>query len=55
MFYHAFHNNPMNAEAGKHYRQSILEKGGSEKAMEILTRYLGRPPNAVAFERELGI
>ncbi|KAH8592044.1 peptidase M3A/M3B [Bisporella sp. PMI_857] len=55
IFHYAFYNDPLSAEAGKHYRHSILEKGGSQEAMEILTRYLGRLPNAVAFEQELGI
>jgi len=55
MFYHAFRKDPMNTAAGEKYKNSILEKGGSQDEMEMLIAYLGRHPNAEAFEQELGI
>ena len=40
---------------GGEYRREILEKGGSVDANEMLERFLGRPPNNVAFLAKLGI
>ena len=45
----------MNEEEGKRYRYGVLEKGGSLEEMDMLKNYLGRLPNAIAFEKELGI
>jgi len=55
IFYYAFRNDPMNRAAGERYKQSILEKGGSQDEMEMLISYLRRHPSAAAFEEELGI
>lgn len=53
MFYTAFRGDPMNTAAGRRYRHQVLEKGGGQDEMKTLTDFLGRPPNAKAFEEEL--
>lgn len=45
----------MNAEEGRRYRHSVLEKGASQDGMEILSDFLGREPSMEAFYEELGI
>lgn len=54
MFDSAFRQNPMNQEEGRRYRYTVLEKGGSRDEMEILTEFLGRPPDAAGFHRCFG-
>lgn len=44
----------MNPVVGRKYRHQILEKGGSQEAITFLTEFLGRTPNAEAFEAEMG-
>jgi metallopeptidase MepB len=55
MFSTAFSKDPMSREAGMRYRRSILEKGGSVDEMAMLTGFLGRKPDSLAFQEELGI
>jgi metallopeptidase MepB len=45
----------MSREAGMRYRRSILEKGGSVDEMTMLTAFLGRKSDSLAFQEELGI
>ena len=45
----------LNSEIGNRYREEILEKGGSEDPIDLVTNFLGRPPNTQAFLRNLGI
>ena len=45
----------MNPAEGRRYRRTVLEKGGSRDAMDLLRDFLGREPNSEAFERELGL
>jgi metallopeptidase MepB len=43
----------MNGEEGRRYRRMILEMGRSGREEEMMEKYLGRKPNAVAFSRAL--
>ena len=38
-----------NREIGLHYRQCILEKGGTETGFRMMKNLLGREPNNAAF------
>lgn len=40
---------------GRAYRRSILERGGTRDAMEMIAEFLGRAPNQDAFLAKLGI
>jgi len=55
MFHTVFKPDPMNAEAGRRYRQCVLEKGGSQDEMKTVCDFLGRQPSTEAFHKELGI
>jgi len=55
MFYSVFEKDPMNPKEGRRYRHMVLEKGGSQEEMKTLEDFLGRPPKADAFYKELGI
>jgi len=44
-----------NPEVGKAYRETVLGKGGSLDADQMLVDFLGREPNNQAFLRKLGI
>ena len=45
----------LSAEAGRRYRQQILEVGGSRDALESFIAFRGRPPQIDAMLRHLGI
>src|SRR5947207_93254 len=55
MFYTVFKQNPMDGLAGRRYRHTVLEKGGSQDEMGNLEEFLGRKPNTEAFYKELGL
>ena len=55
MFHTVFAADPMNQDAGRRYRRTVLEKGGSIEALDLLKEFLGREPNAEAFYKELGL
>lgn len=44
-----------NTELGKEYRRKILEKGGSQDALDLLKDFLGREPNEKAFLKHIGL
>lgn len=46
---------PLNPTIGRHYRRVILEQGGAVDGDELLTQFLGRPPDKSAFLRGLGL
>jgi thimet oligopeptidase len=45
----------LNPEVGMRYRRSVLEPGASAEPEALLQSFLGRPPRADAFYRELGL
>ncbi len=45
----------LNTETGMRYRKEILAKGGSDDALTLMRKFLGREPNNEAFARSLGI
>lgn len=49
----AFGNNFMDKALGARYRTLILQSGGERPAMELVSEFLGRKPNADAFFREI--
>jgi len=55
IFHTVFKPDPINASEGLRYRRMILEKGGSQDEMEMLSEFLGRQPSTEAFYRELGL
>ena len=55
MFYTVFAKDPMNPQAGRRYRHTVLEKGGSQDEMETLKQFLGREPSTEPFYKELGL
>jgi len=55
IFHTIFKSDPMNASEGLRYRRMILEKGGSQDEMKILSEFLGREPSTDAFYREMGL
>ena len=55
MFSTFFKKDPMNKEAGKWYRNTVLKHGGSREPMELLKEFLGREPSNEAFYKQLGI
>jgi metallopeptidase MepB len=55
MFYTVFKADPMNAQQGRRYRHTLLEKGGSQDEMKTLVDFLGREPKPDAFYEELGL
>lgn len=55
MFHTIFAKDPMNPTQGRRYRRTVLEKGGSIDALDLLREFLGREPSNEAFYRELGL
>ncbi|TKW55965.1 Saccharolysin [Colletotrichum tanaceti] len=55
IFHAIFKADSMNAEEGRRYRYTVLEKGGKQDEMKTLTELLGRQPNTDAFQSELGL
>jgi len=45
----------LNPKAGQYYREKILEKGGTEDAMDMVKDYLGREPRMEPFLEHLGL
>lgn len=45
----------LNEKTGFDYRTHILEKGSSQKEIELVEAFLGREPNNEAFLREIGL
>ncbi|TNC85245.1 MAG: oligopeptidase A, partial [Alcanivorax sp.] len=44
-----------NPQAGRDFREHILEKGGSEEPMELFKRFRGREPKVDALLRHSGL
>ncbi|KAK4032612.1 MepB [Parachaetomium inaequale] len=55
IFHSVFKADPMDAQAGRRYRYTVLEKGGSQDGMKILSDFLGREPGTGPFHEELGL
>ncbi|GAA5981288.1 hypothetical protein JCM11641_005633 [Rhodosporidiobolus odoratus] len=53
MFATVFEKDPMNPDAGRRYREKILQVGGSRDEMDSLVDFLGRKPNNEAFLKSL--
>jgi len=53
MYETIFAKDPMDPEAGQHYRTQILRPGGSRDEMDSLVAFLGRPPTSDAFLKSL--
>lgn len=45
----------LNPKTGRDYRREILEKGDTRDALDLVTHFLGRKPNAEAFYKALQI
>lgn len=45
----------MNTETARDYRKKVLARGGTVPALQMVTEFLGREPNADAFLRALGL
>lgn len=48
-----FGENVMDQQVGRRYRQIILENGGQIAPMQLVQRFLGRPPSPEAFFQEI--
>jgi thimet oligopeptidase len=46
---------PLDTAEGMHYRQTILERGGTVDGSQLVRDFLGREPNNAAFLRGLGL
>ena len=55
MYETGFGGEPLNADAGRRYRQCILTPGGSRDAADMLREFLGREPREQAFLRSKGV
>ncbi|KAH9922802.1 metallopeptidase MepB [Epithele typhae] len=53
MYATIFKKDPLDPERGQLYRDKILRVGGSQDDLDSLKNFLGRPPNADAFIKEL--
>jgi thimet oligopeptidase len=45
----------LNSSTGKRYRKYILEPGGSQDPLSLISQFLGRTPNNRAFLKKLGL
>lgn len=45
----------LNPKVGADYRRTILERGGTVDGLQLVSDFLGRPPDSQAFLRNLGI
>lgn len=45
----------LNTKVGHDYRKFILAPGGSEEAINLVSKFLGRKPNNKAFLKEIGV
>jgi len=48
-----FGSDPMNAAAGRRFRQTILSQGGQKPAARMVREFLGREPSPAAFFAEI--
>jgi Zn-dependent oligopeptidase len=48
-------NGILDKTTGLRYRDIILARGSSEKAIDLVKEFLGRAPNNEAFLKELGL
>ena len=55
MFKTVFNADPFDSSQGCRYRRTVLEKGGSEDEMQMMTEFLGRKPQTDAFYEEFGL
>ena len=46
--------NPLSGKTPSHYREAVLEPGGSVSANDLVKNFLGRPQNTVAFKEWIG-
>ncbi|MCK9519028.1 MAG: Zn-dependent oligopeptidase [Dehalococcoidia bacterium] len=46
---------PLDATTGRHYRETVLARGGSVDGDQLVRDFLGREPNSDAFLRGLGL
>jgi len=53
MYATVFKNDPLDPALGEKYKKCILVPGGSREELDSLKEFLGRPPNAEAFMKEL--
>ncbi|HLG03120.1 MAG TPA: M3 family metallopeptidase [Bacteroidia bacterium] len=45
----------LSPELGARYREKVLARGGSDDAIQLVTDFLGREPNNLAFLRQIGL
>lgn len=50
-----FADAPMDPKVAAEYREKVLSKGGTQDALDMVTDFLGREPNASAFLKSLGL
>jgi len=50
----AFGDNVMNPATGMRYRKTVLEQGGQADPNHLVSGFLGRKPNSLAFFRHIG-
>jgi len=45
----------MSREVGMRFRKTVLEPGGTQNGMDLMTNFLGRKPDTVARYKELSL
>jgi thimet oligopeptidase len=50
-----FASDPLSPVTGKRFRETVLAKGGSDDALNLVRNFLGREPNNKAFLKNLGL